>query len=156
MKGYISICIPVKPYIKAYMIKELGEVMILSSSRHIIYNKIYDLLERPQNSDKFDATCNYSEKIILLISISNFKKKGCNLNHTNVRSFNKFVELLVKHRFHNLMDDLVINNPGFKKNLDIVRKRMGIDIDAWDDDSMKKDYYRSRIKRNMPLLKFCK
>ena len=54
------------------------------------------------------------------------------------------------------MDDLVINNPGFKKNLDIVRKRMGIDIDAWDDDSMKKDYYRSRIKRNMPLLKFCK
>jgi hypothetical protein len=87
------------------------------------------------------------------ISVSKMKRFGCNLNSTNIRQFNKFVELLLKHRFHRMMDDLISMNPGFERNLRIVRRQLGIDEDDWSTDSMKKDYYRSRVKRNMPLLR---
>ena len=133
------------------MVKELGTEMKLSTSQHVIYNKLYDLLERKQDPDKLDATCNYNEKVTILISRAQFHKRGCNLNHTNIRSFNKFVEGMLKHRYHNLMDDLIAVRPGFERNLVIVRKRLGIDVEAWSDDSMKKDYYRSRLRRKMPL-----
>lgn len=153
MKCYVSVSIPVKSYVKAFMQKELGDDLKLSTGQHVIYNKLNDLLERSQDPDKLDANCSYNARIIIYISRSKFRQRGCNLNATNTRSFNKFVELMLKHRFHTLMDDLIAIRPGFERNLIIVRKRLGIDVEAWSDDSMQKDYYRSRLRRNMPLFK---
>lgn len=153
MTGYVGIEIAVKPYIKAYLHKELGDTLKLAPGAHVIYNQLLSLLERNTNPDKADADCNYGAFIKVYISVSKMKRFGCNLNSTNIRQFNKFVELLLKHRFHRMMDDLISMNPGFERNLRIVRRQLGIDEDDWSTDSMKKDYYRSRVKRNMPLLR---
>ena len=152
MKGYVSVEIPVKPYIKAFMRRELDPEFKLTPSVHVIYNKLYDLLERHQNPDMVDAKCKYGEKVKIFVPLAIFRRRGCNLNHTNIRSFNRFVEGLIKHRFHRLMDDLIDIHPTFDGNLPHVRRRLGIDLEAWSDDSMKKDYYRSRLKRKLPLL----
>ena len=191
MKGHVSVEIPVKPYIRAYMLRELGPEMRLCTGQHVIYNKLYDLLE-PANSTKISvkalkdiqkeinlspeqlpvynkfyellnrpdinpqkeaASCNYGAKVKIFVSISIYRRRGCNLNNTNVKQFNRFVEGLLKHRYHRLMDDLIAIRPGFEVHLPVVRMRLGIDVEDWADDSMKKDYYRSRKKRNMPMFK---
>jgi hypothetical protein len=42
------------------------------------------------------------------------------------------------------MDDSIEVIASNEAHLPFVRKRLGIDIEAWSDDSMKKDYYRYR------------
>lgn len=152
MKRYIRIEIPVKPYIKAYMIAQLGEMIKLSPGQHAITNKIYDLLERSQNWERIDSKCNYGEKVTIYLTYDTFRRKGHNLNATNVKNFNRFVEKLAKWHFYTVMDSLMAILPSFEGNLPEARKRIGIDLEYWSDDSMKKDYYRYRLKNNLPLL----
>ena len=152
MKGYIAIDVPVKSYIKAFIIFEMGEAIKLSPGQHVISNKIYDLLEHSQNHHRTIAHCKYSDVIRIFISFETFRRRGHHLNHSNIRSFNRFVEKLIKFRFNTLMDDLIEILPSFENNLPEVRRRMGIDLESWSDDSMKKDYYRYRIRKNKPLL----
>jgi hypothetical protein len=40
----------------------------------------------------------------------------------------------------------------FDKSLRLVRQKLGIDDDDWEMQSIKKDYYRYRIKTGLPLL----
>lgn len=152
MKGYIGIDIPVKTYIKAFIIFEMGEVIKLSTGQHMISNKLYDLLEHRQNHQKTLAPCSYGATLRIYISFETFRRRGHNLNHSNIRSFNKFCEKIIKFRFNTLMDDMIDVIPSFEANLPEVRRRIGIDIEAWSDDSMKKDYYRYRKKKNKPML----
>ena len=151
MKGYIPIDLPTKPYIKAYIIYLLGEkpIMDLSST---IGNKLYDLLAHSTNERKSSFNNPYSSTIRIYINQNVFRQRGANLNETNLRSFNQFVQHLIKERFHIMMDDFIAILPSFEAHLPEVRKRLGIDIEAWSDDSMKKDYYRYRKNKKKPLL----
>lgn len=152
MNGYMSIDVPVKSYIKAFIKHEMGEAIKLSPGQHMISNKIYDLLEHSQNHQRTIAHCNYEDKIRIFISFETFRRRGHHLNHSNIRSFNRFVEKIIKYRFNSLMDDMIAVLPSFEANLPEVRRRIGIDLEAWSDDSMKKDYYRYRLRKNKPLL----
>ena len=145
MKGYIKIEIPVKKYIKAYLIKELGKEPKISKSGHHVEQKLYDLLEHHQNHQRNLIPCNYSDSIRFFIALETFKRRGHHLNHSNIRQFNRYVEKIIKSRFYELMTDGMEILPNFLANLPEVRRKLGIDIEAWSDDSMKKDYYRYRI-----------
>lgn len=153
MKGYIEVAIPVKPYIKAFIIKELGEEKIkLHRSRNFIHHKLYDLLQHEMNNKKSEAPCNYGAKINMFISIDTFKRRGHHLNHSNIKSFNRFIEKIIKHRMYTLLDDFIDVMPSIEAHLPEVRKRLGIDVEAWSDDSIRKDYYRYRLSKNKPTL----
>ena len=152
MKGFISIDIPTKSYIKAYIISQLGEKPVMNTD-HIFGNKLYDILEHSTNERKKEfSNERYNAVLRVFISRHTFYKRGCNLNETNIKNFNIFIEKKIKHRFSELMDDAIEILPVFEANLMEIRRKLGIDIEAWGDDSMKKDYYRYRKNKNLPLL----
>jgi hypothetical protein len=94
----------------------------------------------------------YTCKLRIYIPINTFKKRGCNLNETNLKNFNRYIEKEIKWRFHTVMDDLLELLPSFEHNLPECRRKLKIDIESWSDDSMKKDYYRKRLKNKEALL----
>lgn len=152
MKKFISIDIPTKKYIKAYIIHQLGPEPVISQT-HWIGNKMYDLLEHKTN-ERFAEYTNTRYACILRVYINRhiFHTRGANLNETNLRNFNFFIEKKIKQRFYELMDDRIELLPNFLANLPDVRRQLGIDIDDWEDDSMKKDYYRYRKANGKPTL----
>lgn len=151
MKGFIPVDIPTKNYIKAYILSQLGPEPIMDK-QHEIGAKIYDLLTHSTNERK-SSYSNTRYKCVMRIYINKrlFKLRGANLNETNLINFNLYIERKIKRRFYELMDDRIEILPNFSANLPDVRRKLGIDIESWDDDSMKKDYYRYRQKKKKPL-----
>jgi hypothetical protein len=150
MARFVSIDIPTKPYIKAYIINKLGEwpIMHTDTKGDPISRKLYDLLEHSTNEyRKVYAHILYTTVIRIRLPLHTFRQRGHCLNETNIKNFNLFVEDLVKHNFYILMDDYMDVLPSFVNNLPTVRKKLGItDADIWSDESMQKDYYRYRKK----------
>ncbi len=146
MKGYIAIDVPTKPYIKAYVHHKLGNTPLMGNNSDTISSKLYDLLQH--KTDEFasrNGNKMYTVKMRIYIPVSTFHHRGCNLNVTNLKNFNLFIENEVKERFYFLMDDYMSVLPNFTQNLYEARRKIGVDIESWSDDSMKKDYYRYRL-----------
>jgi len=153
MKGFVPVDIPTKKYIKAYILAKLGPKPLMVREGNSIGNKIYDLLEHSyRDQDCHFKSIHYTEIIRVYIPIRLYKNRGQYLNKTNIKNFNLFVEDELKDRFHWMMDDLIDLLPNFLSNLPEVRRRLGIDIEDWSDDSMTKDYYRYRKKNGQRLL----
>lgn len=152
MKGYIPIEIPTKRYIKAFLCSKFGEKPLMSPDSKI-GNKFYDLLSNKRNERKSEfANKRYNARIRLFVSYHTFTHRGANLHETNIKNFNLFVEKEVKDQFYFLMDTYIEMLPSFEGNLPQVRQRLGIDLEDWSDDSMKKDYYRYRLEQGKSLL----
>ena len=152
MKGYIPVEIPTKKYIKRYLISELGEKPIMSNDNRF-GSKLYDLLEHNTNEErKRFSNVRYTETLRIYITQHSFRVRGANLNHTNIKNFNLFVENELKSRFRMYMDFYMNIFPNFKANLQTVREHLGIDFEHWDDESIQKDYYRYRLRTGKPLL----
>ncbi len=151
MKGFISVDIPTKKYIKAYLIHRLGPQPLMETN-NIFGEKLYDLLSHKTNpyAHRF-ASKRYDAKIRLYINMAAFKRRGCNLNEENIKRFNLFTEKIIKERFYEIMDDLMFYLPIIEANLPEARRKLGIDIEDWADDSMKKAYYRYRIYNGKAL-----
>ena len=92
MKGFVSVIIPTKSYIKAYVINQLGDWPKMTT-RHEIGNKLYDLLAHKTNERKTEfSNKRYNATIKLFISIHTYRQRGCCLNETNIKNFNLFLE----------------------------------------------------------------
>lgn len=151
MKGWVPVEIPTKKYIKAYIISQLGEKPMMNTS-HPIGKKLEDVLQHKANEYKNRFSSRYDCYVRIYISRRMFARRGAHLNETNIKNFNVFVELLIKHRFYQMMDDFNEVLSGFEVHLPEVRRRLCIDIESWSDDSMKKDYYRYRKSKGKPML----
>lgn len=107
---------------------------------------------------KTDESCTnysnlrYNATLKLYVSHYTFRQRGAFINYTNVKTFNLFVERIIKKRFRFYMDYYISIKSSFEAHLPEVRKRLGIDLEAWNDDSMKKDYYRYRQYTGKALL----
>lgn len=123
------------------------------STSHNIGAKFYDLLQHETNERRTEfANVRYNDQLKLYVSYHTFYQRGCYLNETQIKSFNLYLEREIKEKFRDYMDFYLEIHPNFMANLPAVRRKLGIDIWAWDDDSMKKDYYRYRIRNNRALL----
>ena len=152
MKGYITIEIPTKKYIRAFIIAQLGAKPFMSTE-HVIGNKLYDVLQRTGNERRSGRLNKlYECSLRVYISMHTFRQHGANLNDTNLRNFNGFVQGLIKDKIRFLLDLYVPAFGSFEKALVKAREVMKIEDEDWDSDSIKKDYYRYRVKRKMPLL----
>lgn len=150
MKGLIPIDIPTKKYIKAHIISELGEKPIMAVN-HLFGNKLYDVLQHQQN-ERLLNSYRYDDTLKIFISCRTWRIRGAYLNQTNLRQFNLFIECDIKRQFRKYMDFYITILPSFEAHLPAVRKLLGIDLEAWSDDSMRKDYYRYRKYTGKPLL----
>ena len=152
MKNCIPVEIPTKRYIAAYVKSKLGDKPFMSTD-HKIGQKLHDVLEHSTNERRKEfANKRYNEKLRIYISNHTFSQRGANLNETNIKNLNLFIEEIIKDEFRLLMDTLMEIFPSFTANLPTIRRKLGIDIEAWDDDSMRKDYYRYRLRSGLPLL----
>jgi hypothetical protein len=88
----------------------------------------------------------------MYVNYYTFYHRGALLNETAIKSFNIFMEDEIKHKYRMYMDFYIDLLPSFEKNLPQVRKHIGIDLEHWQDDSIKKDYYRYRLRTGRPLL----
>lgn len=154
MKGFIPVEIPVKRYVKAYIESNLGVPLKLDrQTRSLITEKLIDYLDK-SNPGPLDAPpVNYNSTIKVYLTQDQFARRGASLTSANIRSFNSFCEILIKEKFRLLMDDSWSVMPGFDCHIPTIRKALGIGIDDWADDSMKKDYYRYRQKKGLLILK---
>lgn len=151
MNKYISVIIPTKRYIREFLISEYGEKIILPK-RSLFGNKLYDLLSRSidENERKIDTNFNCEMKIY--VSLSTFYHRGILLSNRSIKDFNNLIESEIKNRFRTYMDFLIQIDPSFVKNLPVVREKLRLDLEAWDFESIKKDYYRYRKRIGKPLL----
>ncbi len=144
MKGYIPVDIPTKKYIRAYIFQQLTQKPLMNNDS-LIGNKLLDLLHHRVNEQGSRITCKHYDCMVrVFISKYVFKQRGANLNATNTKNFNLFLQHMVKSQVRFLLDLFMKENNSFTKSLDKVREEMQIDIEEWDSDSIKKDYYRWR------------
>lgn len=151
MKGHIAVEIPVKKYIKAYIISKLGAEPKITRD-NIIGSKLMDLLQHKTNPYRSEFSTRYTEKLTIYLPMRTFMRYGCNLHETNIKDFNNFLEDIIKDKYYEMMDDAINVFPSFEANLDGIRLKLGINDDDWSTDSMKKDYYRYRKQKGKPLL----
>lgn len=151
MKGFFSIEIPTKKYIKAYVISELGAQPMMTTENRIGC-KLYDLLSLTNERRTEFANVRYNAQMKIYVNYHVFKNRGVNLNETNIKNFNLFIENEIKARYRMCMDFYMGMFPNFQSNLKKVREVIGIDFEAWDDQSIQKDYYRYRLKTGKDLI----
>ena len=152
MTGYIPVEIPTKRYIKAYVMHMLGEKPYMNN-RHHIGNKLYDVLNHQTNERKNEfSNKRYNERLKVYVSYHTWRQRGAYLNETNIKNFNLYIEKELKDKFYLYMDFYISILPNFTANLPEVRRRLGIDIFHWEEDSMRKDYYRYRKEAGLPPL----
>ena len=150
--SYIPIEIPTKKYIKAYLIGLFGNKPVMTS-RNNIGSKFIDLLQHVDDTNYMEVlNARLDTKIKLYISQHTFRQRGAFLNQINLKQFNAFCQKEIKQRSHEHMDFYLEIHPNVTANLQAVRRKLCIDIESWDEDSMKKDYYRYRKGNNQPLL----
>jgi hypothetical protein len=152
LKGYIPIEIPTKRYIKAYIISRMGSRPLMDKNSNF-GNKLHDLLQHQTGPVQTQLSkIRYNARLKMYINYHTFYHRGAFLNERNIKHFNLYVERQIKSDFRMYMDFYISMVPSFEDNLERVRTRIGIDIEEWSDDSMKKDYYRYRKSVGLPLL----
>jgi hypothetical protein len=141
------------------VIHKLGELPIMTTGRRgdTIGKKLYDLLEHEKSEYTYRFNKDYYEAVLKIrIPMRTFKRRGHCLNATNITNFNLHIENEIKGKYYFIMDELMEHLPNIEANLPQVRRKLGIDIEAWSDDSMKKDYYRYRVDTGKLLLRIKK
>ena len=152
MKGYMPVEIPTKKYIAAYVKSKYGDRPMMTMENPI-GNKLYDLLQHKTNERKTEfSSSRYNATLKIYVNQRAFLRRGAFLNETNVKQFNLFIEKDIKTQMRFLMDFYITTLPSFEAHLPTIRKQLGIDLEEWSDDSMKKDYYRYRLATGKNLL----
>lgn len=148
-EGYVPVDIPTKKYIKAYVLHKLGPKPYMDNQSSSIGDKLHDLLQHnlKDSASRFESKL-YKETLRIYVPVNLYRKKAHHLNKENIKNFNLFIEAELKDHFHFMMDYIVTVLPNFTSNLPEIRRKLGIDVEAWKDDSMKKDYYRYRLRNN--------
>lgn len=151
MKGYIGVDIPTKKYLRAYIIAQLGELPVMSTDT-VIGNKLLDLLQHHTNQRKKEFGNHYNAKVRIYIGQYLYHQRGCNLNETNIKNFNLFVQHLVKDKMRFLLDHYVPLYGSLDAGIEKMRAILGIGEEDWDEYSIEKDYLRYRKANNAQLL----
>lgn len=154
MKGYVPVNIPVKRYVKAYIEHNLAmPVKMDRKCRHSIVEKLYDYMEKDAEPPSDTTLAEYPCTITVHITFDQFNRRGATVNNINIKNFNSFCETFVKENFRILMIDAWKVIPGFDCHLPALREALGITIEDWPDDSIKKDFYRYRKRMGLTILK---
>ncbi len=151
-----TITIPIKPYVKRYLVMNYSEPANLSTDQQL-NNYFRRLLKKPvfrhdkyydnllQGSDTY-----YSEKIEIIISESDFYRYGWELTKTNIVAFNGEIESRVKHFMRNTVH-IYENLLSQKDAILRFQEEFGFTEDIWPYESIKKDYYRYMVPHRVNI-----
>ena len=152
MAKIIGIEIPIKRYCKAYLLHHYGARPLMNTKTGV-GNKFIDLLSHTaKTNDTPIIEKVYPESVKLYISYFTYRHRGGFIHNEQIQSFNFFLEETIKRTYRQAMDVYIEIIPSFESNLGKVREIIGISEDAWENESIKKDYYRYRKRTGLPLL----
>lgn len=143
-----SVEIPVKPYVKQYMVLNYGSPADLSSNK-FINERFRKCLSKPsvrRRSIYRKITFEWhSEKIMVLISQDDFYRYGWELTSSDIISFGKLME----HQAKFFMRNMVSLYTTFMNERDAIlafQNNFGFTEDIWSFETIKKVYSRSVAK----------
>lgn len=149
----LTLKIPVKPYVKNFLISEYGQEPIVLTLRrpNIILDKLHDLLTRPNRYYRYDMGEDYSETITFVIKTWVLQTVGFEMSEEKVIAFNSFVNQLIKERLFIVIDALRSQNDYEIK--EIIQQYLDHNnlLDAgMNYETLKRAYYRYRQNKMKP------
>lgn len=162
----MQIKIPVSSEVYHFVLQELcGQpIQVSAHNRHLIADKIYDLVNRPCRYQEYDVKIDYSHNLLVNICERTTKLASFDLTGEKVFRFNNFVTQLMRDRLFLMLDvmwgstaDESGRSQGGKINR-IIEEYM----DSYNllgtgitHDALKKSYYRyrqSRLSSRVPAI----
>jgi hypothetical protein len=148
----VSVLIQTKKHIKAYLINNFGDKPFFEPE-HIFHDYFILCLTQSvfTNPQRLPL---YNEELKVFITKHDYERFGAWMNPKQMQWFNKHVDFYMKAIFTAYLDSYFAHSP--KKKLkdakDYALGEMNITSDDWEDETITKYYYRSRLKRNKKLL----
>jgi hypothetical protein len=137
--------LPVKPYVKRYIVLNYGSPANFSSNK-FINDRFRKCLSKPsrRNNPVYEKTafCKYSEIIKIILTQDDFYRYGWELSPTDIISFGKLLE----HQAKFLMRNMISFYMTLMNERDAIltfQNNFGFTEDIWPFDSIKKNYSRS-------------
>ena len=160
LRGYMSVQIPVKPYVKAYIEHQFKhqKIVLNRTKKHPVTEQLLIMLQRPENQvdERHEKRFSFRHQkafIKIYISVEMYKRRGHHLTARNIMLFNSLMETHIKHQFYFLCHRAWKEQASFKAIIDGVRTELGIDDEAWDYDTMKRTFLRWRKNNGHEILK---
>jgi hypothetical protein len=144
----VEIEIPVKLYIKRYLNVKYGDPAHMNR-KDLEGSFLYELIEDPRQ-DRDKEAGNYTHKLNLFLPDHVLMRKGYYLTPTQVTTFNCFMERFIKIEMRNHIDLILRTNPAteIRDAIYDYQQHYKLHDDYFPFDSIKKDYYRYRIRSN--------
>ena len=142
----VEIEIPVKLYIKRYLNVKYGEPANLNR-KDLEGSFLYELIEDPrQERDKEAGTYNHTLRVLLPDRV--LMRKGHYLTPTQTTNFNCFMERYIKIEMRSHIDLILRKHPEteIRDAIYDYQQHYKLFDDFFPFDSIKKDYYRYRLK----------
>ena len=142
----VEIEIPVKLYIKRYLNVKYGEPARLTR-KELEGSFLYELIEDPrQERDKEVGSFGHALTVQLPDRV--LMRKGYYLTPTQVSNFNSFMERFIKVEMRSHIDMILRKQPDTEIRHAIYDYQQLYELsdDFFPFDSIKKDYYRYRVR----------
>lgn len=155
----MHIKIPVATEVYYFCLLELGAqpVLISAHNRHVIADKIYDLLTRPNRFQEYQHKEVYTNTLHLQLAERTEKICSFDLSEEKVQRFNVFVRQLIKDRLFLILDALwdQRSHPQRPSLNDIISQYIityNLQGSGLTYDGLKKAYYRYRHSQQPRLV----
>ncbi len=137
--------LPVKPYVKQYIVLNYGNPANFSSNK-FINDRFRKCLSKPSRRNnpyyKKSPFCRHTETIKITLSQDDFYRYGWEFTQTDIISFGKLME----HQAKFLMRNMISFYMTLMNERDAIlnfQNKFGFTEDIWPFDSIKKNYSRS-------------
>jgi hypothetical protein len=152
MNDIFTLELPVKPYVKAFLINNCGTPADLSLIP-LIYHDYITCLKNPTKRSDNTLVCNYPDYINVIIPKDVFYRYGWEMTKTDIIRLNNKIESQIKFTSRNYIG---INNAmGIPVAVSIreYQSLFSFSEDAFPYETIKKDYDRHGHKINKPLIR---
>ena len=142
----VEIEVPTKLYIKRYLNIKYGDPVQLTR-KDLEGSFLYELIEDPRQ-DRNSEVGSYHHKMSVLLPDRVLMRKGFYLTPTNLSNFNSWMEKYIKSEMRRHIDLMLRQKPDLEIRDAIYdyQKQYQLFDDFFPFDSIKKDYYRYRLR----------
>ncbi len=149
----LEIEIPVKLYIKRYLEIKYGSPAVLTR-KELEGSFLYEIIEDPRN-ERNSETGVFNHILVAQLPDRVLLRKGFYLTPTQVSNFNNWMSKFIKMEMRKHVDLLLRANPSIEIRAAIYdyQKQYQLHDDFFPFDSIKKDYYRYRLRHQGEIRK---
>jgi len=146
MKNHFIVSVPVKPYVKKYIVNLFGD-----PANFVHHSDEYQLVQHCLTSPsiRYDSKIDpqmavYTDTIRILVSQDIFYRYGWEFTRTDIRKFGKHFERKIKFLMKSYVSIHVGAGEPIKDAIQRFQQKFELEEYFWSYESIKKDYYRNK------------